>query len=74
MGTATDFQDLSSTFARLCHLVDETTAEMKKNLVDIDRSMLELQEVAAKSNQLEGKSADIENKLQKFRQSYLPDC
>jgi hypothetical protein len=37
-------QELSSTFARLCHLVDETTAEMRTNMTHIDRTLKQLQE------------------------------
>ena len=67
------FQELSSTFARMCHLVDETMAELKENTVNIDRTLKQLQEVTVKSKELRGKSAAIEHKLASFEQHYLRD-
>ena len=42
-------QELSSTFARLCHLVDETTSEMKDDIRRIDAELAAMEENAARS-------------------------
>merc|ERR1712241_277243 len=42
-------QELSSPFARLCHLADESTTEMKGLERQMERSIKELEEVAARS-------------------------
>ena len=42
-------QELSSTFARLCHLVDETTNEMKDDIKRIDVELAALKENADRS-------------------------
>ena len=42
-------QELSSTFARLCHLVDETTSEMKDDIKRIDAELAAMEENAARS-------------------------
>ena len=42
-------QELSSTFARLCHLVDETTGEMKDDIKRIDAELAAMEENAARS-------------------------
>ena len=67
------FQELSSTFARLCHLVDETTTEMRENMTHIERTLKQLQEVTSKSKDLRGKASGLESKFQLFDQSYLRD-
>ena len=40
---------MSSTFARLCHLVDETTGEMKDDIKRIDAELAAMEENAARS-------------------------
>ena len=42
-------QELSSTFARLCHLVDESTAEMKEEAKSLEREVRQLEEIASRS-------------------------
>ena len=42
-------QELSSTFARLCHLVDESTAEMKEEAKALEREVRQLEEIAGRS-------------------------
>ena len=42
-------QELSSTFARLCHLVDESTAEMKEEAKSLEREVRQLEEIAGRS-------------------------
>merc|ERR1712242_616634 len=52
-------QELSSTFARLCHLVDESTAEMK-----------ELEDIASKAKVLRNQATFLANKLEMFESTY----
>ena len=42
-------QELSSTFARLCQLADETTSEMKDDIKRIDAELAAMAENAARS-------------------------
>merc|ERR1712059_97659 len=58
-------QELSSTFARLCHLVDETTAEMKE-----EARNMELEEIAARSKVLRNQASFLSNKLEMFETTY----
>lgn len=64
-------QELSSTFARLCHLVDETTNEMKDNINRIDAKLNKLEDAAGKSKKLKNQANFIANKLELFDQTYL---
>merc|ERR1712203_1195637 len=64
-------QELSSTFARPCHLVDETTNEMKDNINRIDRKLQRLDEASNQTKMLKNQANFIANKLELFDQSYL---
>ena len=64
-------QELSSTFARLCHLVDETTSEMKDNINRIDKKLDRLEEASKESKMLKNQANFIANKLELFDQTYL---
>ena len=64
-------QELSSTFARLCHMVDESTTEMKDLERQMERSIKELEEVASRSKVLKNQSTFLSNKLELFEASYL---
>jgi len=64
-------QELSSTFARLCHLVDETTAEMKEEARNMERRYRELEEIAARSKVLRNQASFLSNKLEMFETTYL---
>ena len=66
-------QELSSTFARLCHLVDETTTEMRDNIASTDAKLAKLEEASNKSKMLKNQAAFISNKLELFDKSYLKD-
>merc|ERR1712026_78868 len=45
-------QELSSTFARLCHMVDESTTEMKDSARQIEQSVKELEETGTRAKVL----------------------
>jgi len=66
-------QELSSTFARLCHLVDETTAEMNEDVKTLDRVIRDLDETASRAKVLRNEANFLNNKLEMFGQSYLQD-
>merc|ERR1711860_60119 len=64
-------QELSSTFARLCHMVDETNADMKEDMKTIDKTIRELEEVGNKSKVLRNEASFLANKLDLFQATYL---
>jgi len=64
-------QELSSTFARLCHMVDETTADLKEELKTVDKLIKELDEVAGRSKVLRNEASFLANKLDMFQSTYL---
>lgn len=64
-------QELSSTFARLCHLVDESTAEMKDSGKQMERQILQLEEMAGRAKVLRNQATFLANKLEMFHSTYL---
>lgn len=66
-------QELSSTFARLCHLVDETTAEMREDVKNLERVIRELDDTASRAKVLRNQATFLSNKLEMFEQTYLAE-
>ncbi len=66
-------QELSSTFARLCLLVDETTGDMKEDIKSIAKDIKECEEVIERSKMLKNHASFISNKLDLFEQTYLAE-
>ncbi|XP_011684297.1 PREDICTED: transmembrane GTPase Marf-like [Wasmannia auropunctata] len=64
-------QELSSTFARLCHLVDETTSEMDTELKTIANTLAVLEKAAAKAKHLRNEANFLINELDTFDAAYL---
>merc|ERR1712002_396403 len=64
-------QELSSTFARICHLVDESTAEMKDSAKQMERALRELEDIASRAKVLRNQAAFLSNKLEMFESTYL---
>ncbi|OXU22112.1 hypothetical protein TSAR_004095 [Trichomalopsis sarcophagae] len=64
-------QELSSTFARLCHLVDETTSEMDSELKTIATTLRTLEEAATNAKVLRNKANYLANELDLFHAAYL---
>merc|ERR1719289_377861 len=64
-------QELSSTFARLCHLVDESTAEMKDSAKEMEKNYRELEDIAGRSKVLRNQATFLGNKLEMFSTTYL---
>ncbi|XP_024945667.1 transmembrane GTPase Marf isoform X3 [Cephus cinctus] len=64
-------QELSSTFARLCHLVDEATSEMDDELKKIASTLRTLEEAATSAKVLRNKANYLANELDLFDAAYL---
>ena len=64
-------QELSSTFARLCHLVDETTTDLRETIDRVDNTLKRLDEGANRSKVLKNQANFIANKLDLFDRTYL---
>ncbi|KAE8750554.1 hypothetical protein FOCC_FOCC002848 [Frankliniella occidentalis] len=64
-------QELSSTFARLCHLVDETSKDMDIELKKLDSEVLTLEEAASSAKVLRNKANYVTNELEMFDDMYL---
>lgn len=64
-------QELSSTFARLCHLVDEATRDMDKETKTLDRQVRMLDEAANSAKVLRNKASYLTKELQMFDEAYL---
>ncbi|XP_043269908.1 transmembrane GTPase Marf isoform X2 [Venturia canescens] len=64
-------QELSSTFARLCHLVDEATSEMDTELKTIATTLRTLEEAATNAKVLRNKANYLANELELFDAAYI---
>lgn len=64
-------QELSSTFARLCHLVDEATNDMDAEIKTLDKEIKQLEEAANSAKVLRNKANYITNELDMFDDAFL---
>ncbi|XP_078046525.1 mitochondrial assembly regulatory factor isoform X2 [Augochlora pura] len=64
-------QELSSTFARLCHLVDETTDEMGSEIKNIASTIRILEQATNSAKALRNKANYLTNELDLFDTAYL---
>ncbi|KAJ8917827.1 hypothetical protein NQ315_010736 [Exocentrus adspersus] len=64
-------QELSGTFARLCHLVDEATSEMDKELKDLEAEVAKLENASGKAKVLRNKANYLAHELELFEDAYL---
>jgi len=64
-------QELSSTFARLCHLVDENLTDMQNDIKQLETELRALDEVATSAKVLRNKANYLAGELDRFDQSYL---
>lgn len=64
-------QELSSTFARLCHLVDEATTEMGSDMKTLEKDLLRLEEAATSAKVLRNKASYLTKELGMFDEVYL---
>ena len=65
------FRELSSTFARLCHLVDENLTDMQDDIKQLETELRALDEVATSAKVLRNKANYLAGELDRFDQSYL---
>lgn len=64
-------QELSSTFARLCHLIDQATSEMDSELQSIAKTLQILENAASCAKVLRNKANYLTNELDLFDAVYL---
>jgi len=66
-------QELSSTFGRLCHLVDSTTNEMEHEMKRLDLEIFNLEELSGSAKILKNEANELINKLAIFDKQYLQE-
>ncbi|KAK9727955.1 Dynamin family [Popillia japonica] len=64
-------QELSGTFARLCHLVDEATTDMDKTLKGLEVEIMSLETAASRAKVLRNKANYLTHELELFEDAYL---
>ncbi|XP_025833769.1 transmembrane GTPase Marf isoform X1 [Agrilus planipennis] len=64
-------QELSGTFARLCHLVDEATTDMDAELKALEVQVRNLENAAGRSKVLRNKANYLTHELELFEDAYL---
>jgi len=64
-------QELSSTFARLCHLVDEAKVDMEGEIYTLEKEIGQLEEIVNASKILKNKAGYLVSQLDTFIQQYL---
>ncbi|XP_046995797.1 transmembrane GTPase Marf isoform X1 [Schistocerca americana] len=64
-------QELSSTFARLCHLVDEASTDMDEAIKSLEKELRSLEEAAASAKSLRNKANYLAQELAMFEETYL---
>ncbi|XP_045475700.1 transmembrane GTPase Marf [Harmonia axyridis] len=64
-------QELSGTFARLCHLVDEATGDMDVQLKKLEHEAATLENAAGRAKVLRNKANYLAHELELFEDAYL---
>lgn len=64
-------RELSSTFAQLCHLVDEASGEMDSKVHELDVSSQMLEKAATSAKKLRNKANYLNNELDMFNEAFL---
>lgn len=64
-------QELSSTFARLCHLVDEVITDMQNDIGLLDQDSQKLDESSVAARTLRNKADYLYSELETFTEQYL---
>lgn len=65
------FRELSSTFARLCRVVDNAQSDMNSELKEIENSLNHLEANQRQIKLLRNKASFINNKLDTFENNYI---
>lgn len=66
-----NFRELSSTFARLCQLVDEATTDMNEDLRSLEAELRALEEASTSAKVLRNKANYLTKELEMFDDAYL---
>ncbi|ESO84374.1 hypothetical protein LOTGIDRAFT_179669 [Lottia gigantea] len=66
-------QELSSTFARLCHQADLSKQELQDEIKSLDHIIEKLRETTSKAKTLRNKADWLDNELNSFSNLYLKD-
>lgn len=64
-------QELSGTFARLCHVVDEATSDMYNESKELETNVETLENAAARAKVLRNKANYLAHELELFEDAYL---
>lgn len=64
-------QELSSTFARLCQLIDQATSDMATNMKSLENEIQKLESAASSAKILRNKSDYLAKELDMFEETYL---
>ncbi|XP_063921220.1 transmembrane GTPase Marf [Zophobas morio] len=64
-------QELSGTFARLCHVVDEATGDMDKQFKELEKDVATLENAASRAKVLRNKANYLAHELELFEDAYL---
>ena len=67
----TSYRELSSTFAQLCHLVNEAINEMDAEIKMLGEKIKQLEEAANSAEVLRNKAKDIAEHLDIFDDAFL---
>lgn len=65
------FRELSSTFARLCQLIDQATSDMATNMKSLENEIQKLESAANSAKILRNKSDYLAKELDMFEETYL---
>jgi len=65
------YRELSRTFARLCHLVDESSKEMTIEMEQLDHEIRSLEEAASQAKKLRNSANYVTKELEMFDDAYL---
>lgn len=69
--TNVSYRELSSTFARLCHLVDEATNDMDSEIKTLEKEVKQLEEAANSAKVMRNKANYITKELEMFDDAFL---
>jgi mitofusin len=69
--TCSSYRELSSTFAHLCHLIDEAVNDMDSEIKTLDKEIKHLEEAANSAEVLQNKANYITKQLEIFDDAFL---
>ncbi|KAM9797196.1 mitofusin-1b [Syngnathus typhle] len=64
-------QEMATTFARLCHLVEQTQKELEAEIRQLSANINQLESVQLRSKRLRHKASEMERLLETFTKQYL---